>query len=105
MPTKVKIRPHRVFMGAKLGQAVADEVFQGDQSLLTRYGPIEVAKGAGVLGKMGVDEFDDAFRDGVRFVRNRLGYVLWSRLAKAFAVLSIKIPLAAYRFIVGFAFD
>lgn len=62
-----------------------------------RHWPGKVIRGARVVRKVCWRITDRTCRDTVRLVLGRIGKEAWSRLAKAPAVLSVKIPLAPCR--------
>jgi hypothetical protein len=88
-------RPQSVFVAAEKRQAFVNEALQRLQGLGAGNWPGEAVECAGMVGKAGIHQCNDLLREGVRLKgrsRRHQAGALW---AKGFAVIGVKVPLAA----------
>ena len=95
VPAKGQRGPHGVLPGAKVFQALIYKVLQRHQRVFSGDRPGKVVQRARVLGKACLHQDDHVLRDAVGGKAGRRGHDAWAFGTKAFAVVGIKIPLAA----------
>ncbi len=92
--------PHCVLPVAKLGEAMGDEIVQGDLRLFWGDWPVEIGEVAWMIGEASVDYGDHLPGDGVGFEAVRVSVKRRAVFTEALAVFTVEVPLTTDGFAV-----